>query len=82
MLFRSPPSQRRHRVAHHLLFTLAGQCVEAGAPQMRLEVRASNLAARRLYESMSFRLVGLRARYYGDEDAAIMSAELATVIAT
>ena len=71
------PALRRHRVGRVLLVALAERCVEAGAAQMRLEVRASNAAARRLYESLSFRLVGLRPRYYGDEDAAIMAVELA-----
>jgi ribosomal-protein-alanine N-acetyltransferase len=73
------PTQRRHRLARLLLVELAGRCLDAGAVQMRLEVRASNLAARRLYESLTFGLVGLRPRYYGDEDAAIMAASLAAI---
>ena len=42
-----------------------------------LEVRLSNLAARRLYEKYGFRPVGLRPRYYSDnnEDALIMTTE-------
>ena len=44
---------------------------------MTLEVRLSNLAARRLYEKYGFRPVGLRPRYYSDdnEDALIMTTE-------
>ena len=42
-----------------------------------LEVRLSNLAARRLYEKYGFRPVGIRPRYYSDdnEDALIMTTE-------
>jgi ribosomal-protein-alanine N-acetyltransferase len=40
-------------------------------------VRLSNIAARRLYEKYGFRPVGLRPRYYSDdnEDALIMTTE-------
>ena len=46
-----------------------------GAHEATLEVRLSNLAARRLYEKYGFRPVGLRPRYYSDdhEDALIMT---------
>ena len=42
---------------------------------MTLEVRLSNLPARRLYEKFGFRPVGVRPRYYSDdhEDALIMT---------
>jgi ribosomal-protein-alanine N-acetyltransferase len=47
------------------------------AREATLEVRLSNVAARRLYEKYGFRPVGLRPRYYGDdgEDALIMTTE-------
>jgi ribosomal-protein-alanine N-acetyltransferase len=47
------------------------------AHEATLEVRLSNLAARRLYEKYGFRPVGLRPRYYSDnnEDALIMTTE-------
>jgi [ribosomal protein S18]-alanine N-acetyltransferase len=40
-----------------------------------LELRESNLAARRLYESLGFRPIDVRARYYADngEDAVVMA---------
>ena len=49
----------------------------AGAREATLEVRLSNLPARRLYEKYGFRPVGLRPRYYSDnnEDALIMTTE-------
>ncbi|MEA2611822.1 MAG: [ribosomal protein S18]-alanine N-acetyltransferase, partial [Chloroflexota bacterium] len=48
-----------------------------GAHEATLEVRLSNLPARRLYEKFGFRPVGLRPRYYSDngEDALIMTTE-------
>ena len=47
------------------------------AREATLEVRLSNLAARRLYEKYGFRPVGIRPRYYSDnnEDALIMTTE-------
>ncbi len=50
---------------------------DAGAHEATLEVRLSNLAARRLYEKFGFRPVGLRPRYYSDngEDALIMTTD-------
>ncbi len=48
-----------------------------GAHEATLEVRLSNLPARRLYEKFGFRPVGLRPRYYSDddEDALIMTTD-------
>jgi ribosomal-protein-alanine N-acetyltransferase len=44
-----------------------------------LEVRKSNLAAQKLYESMGFLTTGVRKGYYSDdgEDALAMTLELA-----
>jgi len=49
---------------------------DAGARTMTLEVRESNLSARRLYESLGFAPVGRRKGYYSKtgEDAIIMEA--------
>ena len=38
------------------------------AQEATLEVRLTNLAARRLYEKYGFRPVGLRPRYYSDDN--------------
>ena len=43
---------------------------------MHLEVRPSNAAARTLYRSLGFRETGRRPRYYGDEDALLMTLDL------
>ena len=48
-----------------------------GARRATLEVRASNTAARRLYEQAGFRVAGLRERYYSlpVDDALVLSRE-------
>ena len=53
----------------------------AGAGEAFLEVRPSNLAAIRLYQSMGFEQIGIRRGYYqapdGREDAIVLRRELA-----
>ena len=46
----------------------------AGMNAMTLEVRKSNIAAKKLYEKLGFNSVGIRPKYYEDnkEDAIIM----------
>ena len=46
--------------------------------EVTLEVRAGNEAAQRLYESMGFRMVAIRKKYYQDnqEDAHVMLKDL------
>jgi ribosomal-protein-alanine N-acetyltransferase len=55
-----------------VLAALAGR----GVTQVFLEVRASNVAARALYQSVGFREVGRRVRYYRRpvEDAVVLRA--------
>ena len=43
---------------------------------VHLEVRPTNTAARTLYRSLGFRETGRRPRYYGDEDALLMTLDL------
>ena len=71
------PAWRRQRLAQRLLGAFVDIALEIGAREMTLEVRLSNLAARRLYEKFGFRPVGIRPRYYSDdnEDALIMTTE-------
>jgi ribosomal-protein-alanine N-acetyltransferase len=69
------PAWRRQRVGERLLLAFLDIAIDQRAHEATLEVRLSNLAARRLYEKYGFRPVGLRPRYYSDdhEDALIMT---------
>lgn len=71
------PAWRRQRIGERLLLAFLDIAVGRGAHEATLEVRLSNLAARKLYEKYGFRPVGLRPRYYSDdrEDALIMTTE-------
>ena len=71
------PRYRRRRIGERLLIALLDLAVDRQAREATLEVRLSNLAARRLYEKYGFRPVGIRPRYYSDnqEDALIMTTE-------
>jgi ribosomal-protein-alanine N-acetyltransferase len=77
------PAYRRRRIGERMLIALLDLAVDRHAREATLEVRLSNLAARRLYEKYGFRPVGIRPRYYSDnqEDALIMTTEpLATPV--
>jgi ribosomal-protein-alanine N-acetyltransferase len=65
---------RRRGVARRLLAHVIRHAVEAGARGATLEVRASNQAARALYEGLAFKVEGLRRDYYQEprEDALIL----------
>jgi [ribosomal protein S18]-alanine N-acetyltransferase len=71
------PAWRRRRIGERLLLAFLDLAQDRHAREATLEVRLSNLAARRLYEKYGFRPVGLRPRYYSDnnEDALIMTTE-------
>jgi ribosomal-protein-alanine N-acetyltransferase len=71
------PGWRRRRIGERLLLTVLDVAIDRGAREATLEVRLSNLPARRLYEKYGFRPVGLRPRYYSDdnEDALIMTTD-------
>ena len=75
--FAVDPDFRRRSIGERLLLAMLDVAIEKGAREATLEVRLSNLAARRLYEKYGFRPVGLRPRYYSDdnEDALIMTTE-------
>jgi ribosomal-protein-alanine N-acetyltransferase len=75
--FAVDPDFRRRSIGERLLLAMLQLALEKGGREATLEVRLSNLAARRLYEKYGFRPVGLRPRYYSDdnEDALIMTTE-------
>jgi len=69
---------RRHGIARLLLQQVIGEARGRSLARVTLEVRRSNIAAQRLYESLGFVTVGLRRGYYSDdgEDALAMALEL------
>jgi ribosomal-protein-alanine N-acetyltransferase len=72
------PAARRRGIGGLLLDRVSLAAADRGVRALYLEVRESNLAARRLYESRSFRPVGRRAGYYRHppEDALLLRRDL------
>ena len=75
--FAVDPRWRRRGIGERLLLALLDVAVARRAREATLEVRLSNMPARRLYEKYGFRPVGIRPRYYSDngEDALIMTTD-------
>jgi len=75
--FAVDPAWRRRGIGERLLLALLDVSIVRRAREATLEVRLSNMPARRLYEKYGFRPVGIRPRYYSDngEDALIMTTE-------
>ncbi len=70
---------RRLDIGTKLMGELLTQAHVGGATSVLLEVRESNLAARRLYEKLGFSQQGLRADYYSEptEDALLLQISIA-----
>ena len=68
------PEARRQGIAEALIGELICRLSVNGVTSLSLEVRASNAAARSLYEKLGFRQAGLRPNYYfhPKEDACIL----------
>jgi ribosomal-protein-alanine N-acetyltransferase len=75
--FATAHAWRRQGIGERLLLALLDLSAARGAHEATLEVRPSNTPARRLYEKYGFKVVGLRTRYYSDnnEDALIMTTD-------
>lgn len=69
------PERRRRGLARQLLEEALRQARGLGVLTAWLEVRPSNTPARALYESLGFKEVGRRPRYYDDtqEDALLLA---------
>ena len=74
------PDYRGQGLGRHLLRRLLDIARWNGAERVFLEVRPSNPLAKNLYESLGFKDIGKRPRYYpaknGREDAIVMVLEL------
>ena len=75
--FAVAPRHRRQGIGQVMLLHLLGLAESVGASVATLEVRVSNTSAQRLYQKYGFRPVGVRTRYYTDnnEDALIMTTD-------
>jgi [ribosomal protein S18]-alanine N-acetyltransferase len=60
------PDAGRRGVARRLLAALEAEAARQGCDRLRLEVRADNAAARRLYERAGYRLFETVPDYYED----------------
>jgi [ribosomal protein S18]-alanine N-acetyltransferase len=73
-------SFRRQGIGQALLEKVVVAARSRNSSRVTLEVRFSNIAAQKLYESVGFVRTGLRKGYYSDdgEDAVLMALELAS----
>lgn len=65
-------TRRRRGIGRLLMRDLVEASVAAGARHLTLEVRKENEEARAFYSGLGLAPVGVRPRYYGDDDALIL----------
>lgn len=65
------PGARGQGAARALVDAAAAKALDRGCARLRLEVRQSNLAARRLYERAGFTLIATKPGYYEDGETAL-----------
>jgi len=66
------PRRRGSRIGTRLMLSVCQEALAAGAKSLTLEVRVSNRNAQALYQRFGMAPVGVRKRYYKDEDALVM----------
>ena len=66
------PKRQGLGIGRALVDWLEKSCRTAGIERIRLEVRASNTAARRFYEKLDYRFISQVAGYYEKREAAIV----------
>ncbi len=64
--------RRGSRIGTRLMLRICHEALVAGANSLTLEVRFSNRNAQALYQRFGMAPVGVRKRYYKDEDALVM----------
>lgn len=72
LLLAVQPQSRQSGIGRALVDWLEKSCRTAGIQRIRLEVRASNDAARRFYEKQGFGLLSQVAAYYDQREAAVV----------
>lgn len=68
------PDYQRKGIGRKLLNHVGLVANEHRCTDITLEVRKSNVQARKFYEQFGFEYSGIRENYYGDEDALLMKA--------
>ncbi|RJQ09255.1 MAG: ribosomal-protein-alanine N-acetyltransferase [Bacillota bacterium] len=78
------PDWRHAGLGRLTMAVLEAKAVELGAVRITLEVRVSNITARRLYDGLGYRGTGVRRNYYSDtrEDAIVMWKDLVPPVGT
>ena len=74
------PAARRAGLGRGLMAAAMGRAASLGAAAMLLEVAAGNDAARGLYAGLGFKQVGVRRRYYVNDDALVLRASLSSFV--
>jgi len=72
LLLAVQPKSRQSGIGRAMVKWLEKSCRTAGIQRIRLEVRASNDAARRFYEKLDYRFVSQISAYYGRREAAVV----------
>jgi len=75
------PKAQGRGIGRALVGWLEKSCRTAGIQRIRLEVRASNLGARRFYEQLDYRFVSQVAGYYERREAAVVMVKSLTAAA-
>jgi len=78
--FAVKPEHRRCGIGQMLLDHMMGRARKKGTLFIYLQVRPSNAPARALYDKLGFKPVGVRKRYYrdNDEDALVLRLKLSS----
>jgi ribosomal-protein-alanine acetyltransferase len=75
------PARQRHGIGRHLLRWLETTAMDAGIFLVKLEVRATNMKARKFYEALGYRELDVVSGYYeGQEDAIRMRRDLGVLV--
>lgn len=68
--------KRNQKIATTLMETLLKMAKDTGKEEITLEVNEKNIPAIKLYEKCMFEKVGIRKKYYKDDNAIIMTRKL------
>ena len=70
------PEMRRQGIASAMIGIIEKTLLNQGIKKIFLEVATTNTPAKKLYENMGFKVVGLRPKYYDGVDAILMSKDV------